>query len=157
MNYTKFLERILDILKADKEFNGMMSEFRFGDMGDKEINANSYPLCYVTTASNPEIYRKAITSVKSVSDTPTQRRELEFWVVIVVSAATPDETQKLLYKLVNMGSDILEKNVQLRRPHTDDDPLCIDSQFHIQRRIENKRGSLVEGMTIRVRPSVIVQ
>lgn len=158
MNYSKFVERIIDILQADKKFSETVSEIRFGDFGDKQdqTTANSYPLCYVTTASNPEISRRAITSAKSVSSTPSQRREFEFWVVIVVSGPTPEETQKQLYELANMGSEILEKNVQLRTPHNDDDPLCSFSQVFIQRRIEKKRGSLVEGITIRLRPVVIV-
>ena len=159
VDYSVFINRILEVLQAEPKLKEKISEFRFGDAGDnkdKEINANSYPLCYITTATNPEVSRVAITSAKSVNSLPSESRELEFWIIIATTGATPADTQKSLYELVNLTCDTLEKNIQLREPLDDDDPLCSTSKIFTQRRLEKMRGTLVESLTIRLRPRIIV-
>ena len=78
------------------------------------LNANSYPLCFVTTAANPEVSRDSIFSQGDVGKIPGQKRVLEFWVIIVAGGPTSEYTQKSLYSLVGMALNILENNQQLR-------------------------------------------
>ena len=159
IEYTEFLTRILEILKSNKEFSDKISEFRFGDIGDnkdKMLNANSYPLCFVTTAANPEVSRDSIFSQGDVGKIPGQKRVLEFWVIIVADGPTSEYTQKSLYSLVGMALDILENNQQLRNSEGADN-LCSASDIFTQKRLETNRGKLLEAMTIRVRPTIFIK
>ena len=159
VDYSVFINRILEILQADPKLKEKISEFRFGDVGDnkdKEINANSYPLCYVTTATNPDVSRKSIFAQGNPSKISGQKRELEFWAIIVVQEATPEATQKKLYRLTNMAEGILEQNQQLYNPTSQSDRLCSTCDVFTQKRFETYRGKLIEAMTIRIRPTIFV-
>ena len=61
-----FIDRIIEILKANKLLQSLISEWRFGDLGDeattrgeysmsasREQNASSYPLCYCLLYTSP--------------------------------------------------------------------------------------------------------
>ena len=159
VDFDKFTGRILKILEKNGEFKEEISEFRLGDAGDnkdKMLNANSYPLCYVTTATNPEVSRKSIFAQGDPSKIAGQKRELEFWAIIAVQEATPETTQKKLYKLTSMAEDILEQNQQLDDPLGKSDRLCSVCDIFTQKRFEANRGKLIEAMTIRIRPTVFI-
>ena len=137
----------------------MVSEFRFGDMGDnkdKLINANSYPLIYVTTAASPEVSRQDIHPQGNINKLPTQKIILEFWAVIVVSGIDAEETQHELYQITNQVIHILARNQQLRNTAGHDN-LCSVAEIFTQKRHESHRGSLIEAMTVRVRPTIFMQ
>ena len=163
-----FIDRIIEILKANKLLQSMISEWRFGDLGDeattrgeysmsasREQNASSYPLCYVTTATNPEVSRTVIGSEGNPDIMVPQIREYELWAVFVTTGATPAEAQKSLYKITAMAQAVLEQNLRLKTP-AGADPLCMTCTVHPQRRVEKFRGTLLEAMTLRVRPSGVV-
>ena len=163
-----FLKRILEILRADPTLGPMISEWRFGDLGDeatakgkdgssasKEQTASSYPLCYTTTAPNPEVSRTVIGSEGNPDIMVPQMREYEFWAVFVTTGGTPAEAQESLYKITAIAQAVLEQNLRLKTP-AGDDPLCMTCIIHPQRRIERFRGTLLESMTLRVRPTGIV-
>ena len=163
-SYSDFIDRILDILQADPYLKSHISEFRFGDLGDsdttegggsQEQNASSYPLCYVTTAGSPEVDRTMISTNADVNVLPGQIREWEFWAVIVTTGATPADAQRTLYDIVARATTTIEKNVRLTTPEGED-PLCMSCTIMQQRRIERFRGTLLEGMTIRIRPIMVV-
>ena len=158
VNYNKYVTRILDILKKNKKLAGMVSEFRFGDMGDnkdKLINANSYPLIYVTTAASPEVLRQDIHPQGNVNKLPTQKIILEFWVIIIASGADAEATQHELYQITNQVTHILARNQQLRNTAGHDN-LCSVAEIFTQKRHETYRGKLVEAMTVRIRPTTFV-
>ena len=157
-DYTPFLERILDILKNDTDIKAKVSEFRLGDLGDNkdsEKNARSYPLVYVTTATNPVVTKKSRYSQGDTNKLPGQVIEYEFWAIIVTDGATPAQAQTQLYKITSLVENSLENNIRLRDPASGDDPLCITTDIFPQRRLEKYRGHLVEAMTVRIRPTLI--
>ena len=159
VDYTVFLNRILEILQADQDLKKKVLEFRLGDLGDNkdsEKNARAYPLVYVTTATNPIVSRKSKYSQGDVNKLPGQVLELEFWAVVVVDGATPAKTQEQLYEVSGLVEKSLENNIQLRKPASNSDPLCATSDIFPQRRLEKFRGRLVEAMTVRIRPTLFV-
>ena len=146
---TELAQKILHILQNDYDLRSQIKEFRFGEQGS-ELTANNYPLCYVTLATNPEVSRDDITSSLAVDELPTQIREYEFWVIIIVgNLSTPEKTQKKLYDITDLVQSILSKNVKL-------DGLCRTLKLYTQRRLESRKGTLLEAMTIRVRTTIIV-
>jgi len=158
MDYEPFVTRILEILRNNAAFAAEIREFRFGDLGDNRdniINASAYPLCYVTTATNPEVSRVSMFPTGDTGRIPGQKRIYEFWVIIVTKTGKPELSQRNLYKLTGMVLDTLEKNQQLRNTRNEN-PLCAASDIFTQRRLETHRGQLVEAMTIRVRPMVFL-
>lgn len=165
-SYSVFIDRILDTLKADPILEDAISEWRFGDKGDRdairedggsapEQVADAYPLLYVTVPPNPEVSREPITGTESVDAVPPQIREWEFWAVITVSGETPEAAQRKLYDLVAQVTNTLETNIQLK-DQQGKNPLCINCTYMQQRRIEPFRGTLLESMTIRIRPIIVV-
>ena len=154
INHKKFITRIYDILKADKKLNGIIEEFRIGDHGSEgdEKYADSYPLLYVTTATQPVVSKKTFTS-SSINRLPGKQIELEYWAVVIVEEATPVDAQMLLYDIEKIILDNLENNVRLTKKNGTD-PLCMITDVFTQRRHEKSRGSLIEAMTIRIRPTV---
>ena len=158
MDNSIFIQRILNILQSNKNFADKISEFRFGDIGDnkdKILNANSYPLCFVTTATNPEVSRDSIFPQGNVSLLAGQKIVLEFWIIVIVGDGEPQQTQKTLYSLTNDILDIMSNNIQLR-DSDGNDRLCATSEVFTQKRLETNRGKLVEAMTIRIRPTIFV-
>ena len=163
-SYSDFIDRILATLKADPWLASHISEWRFGDLGDsdttegggsQEQNASSYPLCYVTTAGSPEVDRTMISTNADVDVLPGQIREWEFWAVIVTTGATPADAQRTLYDIVARATAALEQNVRLATAEGKD-PLCMSCTVMQQRRLERFRGTLLESMTLRVRPVLVV-
>ena len=163
-DYAATVQRILDILQADDQFSSKISEFRFGELPE-EHNANGYPACYVTTSTNPEISREALTST-TPGKMPGQKIVTEYWIVCVASRPTSAETQKQLYELKDDIYRILEGNTQLRKKEVTDeeeeeeeeeeqqigqDPLCAFLVLYTQGRLTKQRGSVVDGLTVRVR------
>ncbi len=153
-NYANTIQRILDILQADTEFAEKIAEFRFGDLPQVPDGTN-FPLCFISTAQTPEISRTIITPQSNVNLLPGQRIKLEFWVIIVVTKqSTPGDVQHELYELSAMVQNILAKNNQLRDT-AGENPLCMTSEIFTQGRLEQKKGQLLEAMTIRVRPTIV--
>ncbi len=110
MDYSIFIQRILKTLQNNKDFSDKISEFRFGDMGDnkdKILNADSYPLCYVTTATSPEVSREIIYPQGNVNLLAGQKIVLEFWIIIVTDSGEPQQTQETLY--LRLGHNDLQK------------------------------------------------
>ncbi len=154
-NYSVVIQRILDILQANENFASKISEFRFGQEGSDRAG-NSLPLCYVTTAVNPEVDRQIFSPAPSTSQLPGEKRTYEYWVVIIAGgSADPQAAQKALYDLTHDALGVLERNVQLRDSEGAD-PLCATSQIYTQGRMESYQGTSIEAMTIRVRPIMFV-
>ncbi len=155
-NYSAITQRILDILQADTELSKIIAEFRFGDLPQIQ-DGTKFPLCFVTPAKSPEISRTAETPQADVDKLPAQRIKLEFWVVVLVThQSLPSKVQRTLYDYTEMIQNIIARNKQLKNPKNNNDPLCITSETFVQGRLENKKGQLIEAMTIRVRPTIIV-
>lgn len=154
-----FLTRILSILKAAKIKE--IDQLRFGDFaGGKEAGMDvgqigqSYPLVYVTTASQLEVSRTIAGPSENPMIQPPENVVLEFWVVVVVNEGDLITTQKTLSKLTNKIVKVLRKNAQLRTAQKGD-PLCRSSEIMVQKRHEKSRGALAEGMTIRIRSHIV--
>ena len=165
-SYSVFIDRILETLKADAVLENDIMQWRFGDRGDRDATredggaapeqvADAYPLLYVTVPPNPEVSREPITGTESVDAVPPQIREWEFWAVITVTGETPEAAQRKLYDLIAQASNALETNIQLK-DQQGKNPLCINCTYMQQRRIEPFRGTLLESMTIRIRPILVV-
>ena len=159
MDHSKAINRIIDILKANSVLSEKIREFRFGDTGDtaeKSVVGRMYPLCYVTTAANPEVSRETITA-GGLDTLPGQKVTLEYWVVLVANASSPLEAQVEIYSLAGLAQNVLASNIRLLNPADGTDPLCATSSVMTQRRFETHRGRLVEAMTVRVRPVIYVR
>ena len=115
-----------------------------------------YPLCYVTTAANPEVSRETITA-GGLDTLPGQKVTLEYWVVLVANASSPSAVQEEIYGLSGLAHDALASNIRLTDPNDGTDPLCATCGVMTQRRFETHRGRLVEAMTVRVRPVIYVR
>lgn len=152
IDYQPFVERIIEILKANADFAEKVSEFRVGDLPGKETG-NSYPLVYATTPPNPEVSRKIVEANDNPSRLPGEEVVLEFWCVIVVDGADPSEIQKNVYSLAYDAQKILEKNLQLL-DSSSQNRLCATSRIYVQGRLEYLRGNVVEAAVLRVRPTV---
>ncbi len=149
-NYSSIIQRILDILKADESFSKKISEFRFGELPE-QINANSFPACFVTPASNPEVSRDSIGSATSLGKLPAQKIVSEFWVVLVSAPkATPSDAQKQIYELKGDVITLLGKNTQLRKSDGTE-PQCSSLAIHAQPRFTKQRGKIVDSMTVAIR------
>ena len=149
-NYSGIIQRILDLLKADTTFAKKISEFRFGELPE-QTNANSFPACYVTPSSNPEISRESIGSARSLGRLPGQKITSEFWIVLVSSPqATPADAQKQVYELKGDIITILGKNTQLRKSD-DTEPQCSSLTIHAQPRLTKQRGKIVDAITVVIR------
>ena len=165
-DYGDTIQRILDLLKDNPEFREQISEFRFGELPEQHV-ANSYPCCYVTTSIKPEVSRKSFGPAKTFGKKPNQDIDTEFWIILVVQKATPELTQKLLYKLRQKIYDIFEANTQLRRqrslldsfdtgeededPDERIDPKCQDLELNTIGRFTKQRGKVMDGITIIVK------
>ena len=158
-DFVPLMLRIYEIIDNAniKEIN----ELRFGDFaGGKESGmavgqmGQSYPLVYVTTATQPEVSRTAAGSSENESVQPPEDVVLELWVVIVVNEGDLITTQKTLMSLTDKIVKLLRKNSQLRTTERGD-PLCRSSEIMTQQRHERTRGALVEGMTVRIRPQIV--
>ena len=159
IDHSKAINRIIDILKANSVLSEKIREFRFGDAGDtaeKSVVGRMYPLCYVTTAANPEVSRETITA-GGLDTLPGQKVTLEYWVVLVANASSPPAVQEEIYGLSGLAHDALASNIRLTDPNDGTDPLCATCGVMTQRRFETHRGRLVEAMTVRVRPVIYVR
>ena len=159
IDHSKAINRIIDILKANSVLSEKIREFRFGDAGDtaeKSVVGRMYPLCYVTTAANPEVSRETVTA-GGLDTLPGQKVTLEYWVVLVANASSPPAVQEEIYGLSGLAHDALASNIRLTDPNDGTDPLCATCGVMTQRRFETHRGRLVEAMTVRVRPVIYVR
>lgn len=151
--YNRILDRIIQILEYDETLQEKITSIRKGDLGDSgdaRFTTTSYPFIYVTTPSAIETERKQLTAQSNINELPAQMLTHEFWVVIVVQRATPQETQEELYNLSEYVMEILEKNIQLKDPETLTNPLAITSEVFFQKRYEEYRGAVQEAGNIRI-------
>lgn len=152
-DYDAFVRRIIDTLKRNTEFDKLLGEpIRYGDISE-ETYGNAFPVCFVTTARTPEISRNPMTPFADENTRAVERRELEFWVVLIVNESDPAESQKVLYDLTERVQKILVANRRLT-DEDGDDPLCGSSQIYVQGRLERLRGRPVEAMTVRLRCTI---
>lgn len=150
-NYTDIIQRIIDILKADVVFSAKVKEFRFGELPEKTF-ANSYPACYVATADNPEMSREGMAAALHIDVMPAQKIVTEFWVIFVTSPqATAAGAQKLLFDLRADVIRILSRNIKLKKPYDNTEPLCSLLEFSSVKRFTKQRGKVVDAMNIMVR------
>ena len=127
-----------------------MAEFRLGHL-PREIDGNAFPLVYVTTAVQPEVRRVAISPQVAPGALPAERKQLEFWCVIVASQGSPSTTQIQLYDLAAKVESVLARNITLASPKGGGPPLVQSLRLHQQGRIERYRGQMVEAVNVRIR------
>jgi len=149
INYARFIDTIHDILTKDVRLDELIRTWQKGELGsNNEINAEAFPLCRITTATNPEIERVMYSQSDTPDDLPTQAIEIELWIIIAAQEATPYIAQKKVYSIVENVERVLRRHITLGG-------LAIASKILHQRRYETYKRENLDAMVVRMRPIVI--
>ena len=148
-DYTRIIERILEMMQGNPEIAKKVKEFRFGEFPE-EAAANNYPALYVTTSKRAEVGRRQITGNRSRNQKGGQIIETEFYIIVVVRGAKPSGVQKRLYEFRRLITDVMEENQQLR-DGDDRDRLCDSLEVDNIGRITYQRGKIADGHTMIIR------
>ena len=149
LDYAEVIDRIIELLKENEDFNKEIAEFRFGELPEEEF-ANEYPACYVTTSTKPEISREIAGPAVGTGYMPQEKIVTEFWIVIVTDTALAENTQRNLYRIKNKAIKVFETNTQLR-DRQGLDPLCSAMDIYSINRLTSQRGQTVDGVTVALR------
>ena len=148
-NYSDGINRILQILKGNENFAKKIKTFRFGELPETTVT-NNYPTCFVTTASNPQVFRSSEFPANSINTLPSQKIQIEYWIVLIAQSNQAKDTQAKLYELQNDVTSILSRNIQLR--DTDgNNPLCQTLEIDSISRLTKSKGKIVDAITVMVR------
>lgn len=126
-------------------------EIREGYEGADVRTGRDYPLCLITPADTPVVSTSMISPAASADTAPVELLELEFWCIVADRGGTAAEAQRKVHEKANDVVRLLRLNARLR---LNDEPICMDSQTHLQRRYV-PGGETVDAITVRVRVKLV--
>ncbi len=152
-NIEEFVERIIEILKADpilfsKDRNQYLTNIIYGRPPDERSGAEK-PYAYVCPADNPIDRRQRI----GRGDPSPELLYMVYWVVVVADDAETEISQRRLSGIVERITEILKRNPRLQ--NTDGEfGLCRTLTVSYTPRYIRTEGSPVQAFTIIVKPEV---
>ncbi len=148
-DYARTISRIISVLRADKTLEGMVNEWREGDLPERH-RAVALPAVYAALAPRPQAVRMSIGSADTPSDLPAQQIGTDYHIVALAGGATALEAQTLAYSIHRRILLVIGSNLQLRDGEGGD-PLCGTMEMNSVPRMGAQVGTVLEGITLIVR------